>query len=349
MLKHSFIGCDFTYGDRGVNCYSHDDIEGGLQTVSFTDCTFTATNEKSFGAVEINSCYFSVGIKATLVNCTAPAYGELAYISEYDTFAGEKTTLTVDGEERYVVLVGNQWASAADNEAIMKKALAADKKAITVILAQDTSIDIGTGWGMGGANTESISINGNGNKLTLSSTYRSYFKLANPDGVLYLNDMALDNLHEKTHFFDYTTHFCCETVATNVDFVAAALVDSGVKATFNDCAFNEPITDGYGLWIMSGADVTLNGGVVNSERGFKIADEDSAAAKTTLSVSGTDFNNIAKAAILVTTKHGADITLNGLDISDCAADSTNAVWLDEDRLDYKDTVTVTGGSIIDEP
>jgi len=91
----SFTGCEFTYGDRGINCYSDNDVVGGKQTVSFTDCEFITANTASAGAVEINSTYFSVGIEVTLEGCTAPDYGELAYVSPWDGTNGAKTTITV--------------------------------------------------------------------------------------------------------------------------------------------------------------------------------------------------------------------------------------------------------------
>ena len=53
----SFTNCKFTYGDRGINCYSDNDVAGGKQIVNFTGCTFATTNTASEGAVEINSCF----------------------------------------------------------------------------------------------------------------------------------------------------------------------------------------------------------------------------------------------------------------------------------------------------
>ena len=91
----SFIDCDFTYGDRGINCYSDNDVTGGKQTVNFTNCTFATENTESAGAVEINSCYFSVGIEVNMEGCTAPAYGEMAYVSPWDGTNGAKTTINV--------------------------------------------------------------------------------------------------------------------------------------------------------------------------------------------------------------------------------------------------------------
>ena len=246
-------------------------------------------------------------------------------------------TLVIDGAE-----------VVATTEAL-KEALSAETESIAVILANDISIDIGTGWKMGGANTESITIDGNGKVLTLSSTYRSYFNLVNAEGVLNLKNMTLTNTHKGTHFFDYTTHFNCDVVAENVVFAKSPLVSDGATAVFNDCAFSQAGTDIYGLWIMSGTNVTVNGGELTTDRGFKIADEDSAKELTTLKVSGTKFNNTKKAAILVTTNYGAEITLSNVDITNCDVDSTNAVWIDDGRTATADKIVVTGGSVVIEP
>lgn len=91
----SFTDCDFTYGDRGVNCYSDNDVVGGKQTVNFTNCTFATENTASEGAVEINSTYFSVGIEVNMEGCTAPAYGKMAYVSPWDSTNGAKTTINI--------------------------------------------------------------------------------------------------------------------------------------------------------------------------------------------------------------------------------------------------------------
>ena len=92
----NFTDCDFTYGDRCVNCYSDNDVEGGKQVVNFTNCEFATANAASEGAVEINSCFFSVGIEVNLTSCTAPAYGEMAYVSPWDSTNGSKTTINIE-------------------------------------------------------------------------------------------------------------------------------------------------------------------------------------------------------------------------------------------------------------
>ena len=91
----NFIDCDFTYADRCVNCYKDQDIDGGKQVVNFTNCTFTTENTASLGAVEINSSAFSVGIEVNLDGCTAPAYGQIAWVSSHDSTNGAKTTINI--------------------------------------------------------------------------------------------------------------------------------------------------------------------------------------------------------------------------------------------------------------
>ncbi len=91
----SFTDCDFVYGDRSINCYGDNDVTGGKQTVNFKNCTFTTDNASSEGAVEINSSHFSVGIEVNLEGCTAPASGEMAYVSPWDSTYGAKTTINI--------------------------------------------------------------------------------------------------------------------------------------------------------------------------------------------------------------------------------------------------------------
>lgn len=93
----NFIDCDFIYGDRAVNCYKDDDIDGGKQVVNFKNCTFTTTDTNSEGGVEINSSAFSVGIEVNMEGCTAPANGDMVFVSKWDSSNGAKTTINVNG------------------------------------------------------------------------------------------------------------------------------------------------------------------------------------------------------------------------------------------------------------
>ena len=93
----TFTECAFIYGDRAVNCYKDQDIDGGKQVVNFENCTFTTTNDASEGAVEINSSTFSVGIEVNMDGCTAPANGDMVFISKWDGTDGAMTTINVNG------------------------------------------------------------------------------------------------------------------------------------------------------------------------------------------------------------------------------------------------------------
>lgn len=93
----TFTDCEFIYGDRAVNCYKDQDIDGGKQVVNFKNCTFTTTKNDSEGAVEINSSAFSVGIEVNMDGCTAPAKGDMVFISKWDGTNGAMTTINVNG------------------------------------------------------------------------------------------------------------------------------------------------------------------------------------------------------------------------------------------------------------
>ena len=315
----SAVACDLSISHVYSVEYSFDEAEHWFACLSDS-----CDSRKSVEAHDLTDAVVVIedGIAYNYYECT---------VCDYDTM------VEIDGS--VVVTTGDA----------LKAALSSEEENVLIFLGSDVAVDIGTYWNMGGANTESITIDGLGYKLTLSSTYRSYFNLANADGVLNLKNMTLTNAHRGTHFFDYTTHFNCDVVADNVVFEKTPLITSGDTAVFNDCKFTQTGADIYGLWVMSGADVTVNGGEFTTDRGIKIADEDSAHELTVLNVSDTKFDTNKKAAILVTTNYGAEITVNNLDITNCAADSENEVWIDDGRTATADLITVIGGNVIIEP
>ena len=92
-----FVNCVFNYSDRGVNVYVDNgaNAPGIKSDVAFTNCVFNTTNASSEGAVEINSSPFTAGVTVALNGCTAPAYGEMVYISRWDSTNGRTATVTV--------------------------------------------------------------------------------------------------------------------------------------------------------------------------------------------------------------------------------------------------------------
>ena len=89
-------GCTFNYTDRAVNCYSEAGAEHETD-ITFTDCTFnyTGTSDASEGVVEINSSS-SKSIDLVMNGCTAPAKGDMWFISQWDNKDGANTTVYVD-------------------------------------------------------------------------------------------------------------------------------------------------------------------------------------------------------------------------------------------------------------
>lgn len=96
-----FVDCTFNYSDRCVNVYVDNggNAPGITSDVAFTNCVFNTENTDSEGAVEVNSTPFTAGVKVVLEDCTAPAYGEMVYVSPWDGNNGANATITVDGVE----------------------------------------------------------------------------------------------------------------------------------------------------------------------------------------------------------------------------------------------------------
>ena len=198
---------------------------------------------------------------------------------------------------------------------------------------------------------QNVVIDGNGKTLTLNQKNSDWasFGLAN-NSKLVLNDMTI----EKTGYGDtdgaWNKHaiiFSCPVEMNDVTVNNSIAVQAG--ATLTDVTINEA-NGYYGLWINgNGQAVTINGGAINANnggRGIKIADEyiDN-PAQITLSVDGTVFTTAKKAAVLVSSKAGANITASNVNIENVAEDKVNFVWVDEDWAQYFDQVEVTGATV----
>ena len=92
-----FNNCVFNYSDRCVNVYVDNggNAPGITSAVTFTQCKFNTENTASEGAVEVNSSPFTAGVTVVLDGCTAPAYGEMVYVSRWDPTNGQNATITV--------------------------------------------------------------------------------------------------------------------------------------------------------------------------------------------------------------------------------------------------------------
>ena len=243
---------------------------------------------------------------------------------------------------------GNANYNVVSNNDALKTALTKEDNVIVIELDDDVTYDVRP-WNdnaMGGANTELIIINGNGHTLTFNQKDSDWNNIVTNGAKLVFNNLKLTNSgYNDGPWNRHNINFDCEVNLNNVTS------DKAIAIGKNSALNNVAITDDagvYGLWIRANdIDVEIDGLKVNAERGIKIADEYiDAPALVNLSVKNSEFNTTKKAAILVTSKAGADITLDNVDIYNCEADPINAVWVDEDRAYYADLVTVSGGTSV---
>lgn len=227
---------------------------------------------------------------------------------------------------------------------------------INISMARDGSINTSNFYlNRGGDNTETITINGNSHKLTFHSTYRNHIQTSNGAKII-LKNATVDSDYQVggSTWDDYGLIFKCPTEFENVVFNRLLALEQPFQHKLKNVTINQTSAtndDMYALWIEAGADVTFNGGAINAvspngkkNRAIKIADQYiNNPALTKLSVSGVTFKSDKKAAVLVTSTAGAEIVWGeGNDISQVAADQTNAVWNDADRTAAWDLIAVTG-------
>lgn len=200
----------------------------------------------------------------------------------------------------------------------------------------------------GGASTKTITINANGNKINFvhENTDWNYIRCVNDAAKWIINDATLTNSGKNDGPWNrHDIRFYNAVELNNVTSdKAIALLNDG---KLNNVTITEE-TGAYGLWITAeGQKVDVNGlniTATNGGRGIAIKDQYvDAPACVTLNVENAKFETADKAAILVTSTAGATITLKDVDITNVAADSDFAVWVDEDRAAYADKVVVNGG------
>ena len=255
-----------------------------------------------------------------------------------------------DGE--YENIVG------ADSKSV-EESLKKNSEVIYIDLTDDVALN-GNGVKWGGKDTKLIIIDGQNvatraaaenYTLTFNTTYRLHIETVNPDAKVILRNLNVTTNKESGTWDIYDIQFNCNVDIENVNFQKAiAFVKAGQTVTMKNVTINES-HDYYAMWISAvGQTVNIDNLVVNSEgRGIKIDEEyldASEVAKVTLNINGADFNTKKKAAIMVKSVAGADITLSNVDIAGVAADSSNEVWVDEDAANTINKVNVIGGSMI---
>lgn len=249
------------------------------------------------------------------------------------------------------------------------KALSADEPQIIVELTKDVTVDV-TAWQnkpVGGDSTKEIVIFGNGNTITFNQTNSDWNNIATSNGAkLVIRDANITNSgHNDGPWNRHDLNFACDVELYNVNSDKAIALKAG--GILKDVTINDANTsDTYAIWIQpNGQTVELDGCTIDmldctDGRGISINDQyfkggDNAGKDAseqlpvTLMITDTVFKTEEKAAIVVKTRVGSTIVLDNVDISEVAADSTYPVWVDEDRAEQADLVTVTGGDKIIEP
>lgn len=207
-----------------------------------------------------------------------------------------------------------------------------------------------------------VIIDGNNHSIQITSHYRNLFAdFTDSNAKLVLKNLTVKGAKTKTTdgsaistTWDlYDVRFNCDVEMTDVNFDQCVCIANGADAVLNNVNITENTKSGlYAMWIEAkGSTVTINGGKIDNAngRGIKIDEQyvestGGTVEKTILNVTSTEFITNAKAAIMVKSKAGADITLDNVNIENVAADKVNAVWCDEDAAAYNDLITVTGGS-----
>ena len=251
----------------------------------------------------------------------------------------------------------------------LARVLTSNEKHINATLGRDIDLPIsslgqitgGSGeYKLGGEATETINIDLNGHKLNITTTYWSNLGAKNENALFTIKNGTMTSSQPTGTWNSYDLSFSnCNYVFENVVFdKAIALCNVGEavtraettiarkSVTMKNVTINET-HDYYAMWITAeGQTVNIEGLTINSlGRGIKIDEQYvGAPAKVTLNINGADFNTKKKAAIMVKSVAGADITLSNVDITG-AYDKANAVWVDEDASAYFDKVNVVGGSM----
>ncbi|MBO7205843.1 MAG: hypothetical protein J6V08_05445 [Candidatus Methanomethylophilaceae archaeon] len=248
-----------------------------------------------------------------------------------------------------VTMVRVEVDSNSDLEEIMNNG--SDK--VYVRMVSDLALDVSEpNVQYGGRNTAQIQIDGNNNTLTLSTTQISSMDLVNPGGMLMLTNLGMTSTQTSGTWDVYDILFKCNVTMESVTFDKAIALDNvGRTSVLKNVKITEN-NDYYAMWIVAGADVSIDGLVIDSEgRGIKVSDQYvTNPGLTEISITNSTFDTAKKAAILVGSAGGAYVDWGtGNDISKVSADKNNAVWVDIDYVPFAGKVTVKGCTKVVEP
>lgn len=313
-----------------------------VENVVVKNITVNQTGEKRASALIANAVDL-----VTVRNNRAENVTVIGTVDVAELISHRGTNLVEENNTAVNVQLFTSLNFEVSTDAELEAALSNDAEYIKVIMTKDLVISGSRAKALGTLRTKSILIEGSGYLLTNSSTYQAIFKTVNPDATLTIKNMSMNGTRATGTWDIYNLEFQSEVTLENVDLLRSTTISS--DALLKNVSITED-KNYYGLWITAdGQTIEIDGLEMNvaSGRGIAIKDEyiDEVDRKSvTLKVKNAEFITNEKAAILVTSTAGAEISLENVDISKVTADTTNHVWVDDARKDSYNFVLVTGGS-----
>ena len=304
----------------------------------------TVGNEANHNGTDIPAIDLGVSLVATQKDSESDSFGP-----DYDAMA------------EYPEMIRDNTKADGSEKNPFEEAVTKDDKNITVNLATDVTYDAAA-WAeksMGGASTETITINGNGHKITFNNTNSDWNSITTSNGAtLIIKNAVIDNsgyFENSGAWNSHDIYFNGNVELYNVVFTNAVAISG--KAVMRDVKISDSTMtqDTYMLWICAGSTVDIDGLTIdgvstvgNYNRAIAIKDQYiTDPTMTTLTLKNATISSDKKAAVLVTSKGGANITLVDVDITGVKADTTNVVWVDNGAgYGNMDDVTVDGGTAI---
>lgn len=341
---------------RAMQIYGNADL-------NVTDCTFNTYKDYSlkYVAAEGNVATFNGNKVYNTENFvqlgSAPYAGSKYTVKINNTTLGEGVShCYIDNDEDQMVYIDGSLVVSTDAQ-LLSALTDATASEIKILLGAD--LNLPQDKDVSAAN---VIIDGNNHSIQITSHYRNLFAdFTDSNAKLVLKNLTVKGAKTKTTdgsaistTWDlYDIRFNCDVEMTDVNFDQCVCIANGADAVLNNVNITENTKSGlYAMWIEAkGSTVTINGGKIDNVigRGIKIDEQyiestGGTVEKTILNVAGTEFITNAKAAIMVKSKAGADITLDNINIENVAADKVNAVWCDEGAAAYNDLIIVTGGN-----
>ena len=333
------------YGVRANGCVADTKI---------VETTISAKQPVIVRNVTTNGYVLTVD-EATLTPATADDY-QIIFTKGADDkpYEAPAAKFTLNAATTYKVFPTPEgWVTNAEE---LAAALKADQKNISVVLTADIELPIsslgqmtgGSGeYKLGSENTETITIDLNGKNLKIGTTYWSSLGAKNDNVLFTIKNGTMTSEQATGTWNSYDLTFAnCNYKIENVKFAKAIAFTNATKhVSLKNVTITET-HDYYAMWISAkGQNIVIDGLTVESAgRGIKIDEEYvNPASLVNLKVKNSTFKTAKKAAILVKSVAGANITLENVNIADVAADQEFAVWVDEDASAYADKVVVNGG------